>query len=77
MAPEICNSFLKCKFCKEAKVLLTEIHKQCRDKHPENRPTIMQLHHKYSQVAQKMQEENEKVWAYSFAEKPLFQIVAL
>ena len=55
MAPEICNAFLKCKFCKEAKVLLTEIHKQCRDKHPENRPTVMQLHHKYSQVAQKMQ----------------------
>ena len=29
------------------------------------------------QVAQKLREENENVWVYSFAEKPLFQIAAL
>lgn len=54
MAPEICNSFLLPKD-KEAKLLLTEIHKQCRDKDPEKRPNALKLFKSYKDVAQKLQ----------------------
>ena len=54
MAPQICNSFLLPKD-KEAKLLLTDIHKQCRDKDPERRPNAHRLFKSYREVSQKLQ----------------------
>ena len=54
MTPEICNSFLLAKD-KTAKVYLSQIHKQCRHKDPEKRPSATQLLRTYKDLQLKLQ----------------------
>lgn len=55
MAPEVCNSFLLSNKAddKQAKIYLTDIHKQCRQKEPEKRPSAHQLAKAYREVIHK------------------------
>lgn len=49
MTPEVCNAFLLTKD-KQAKLILSQIHRQCRDKDPDKRPTADQLLKTYKDV---------------------------
>ena len=49
MTPEVCNAFLLTKD-KQAKLILSGIHRQCRDKDPDKRPTADQLLKTYKDV---------------------------
>ncbi len=55
MTPEVCNSFLSKDKDRLVKVYLSQIHKQCRDKDPEKRPTASQLLKAYRDVLQMLQ----------------------
>ena len=53
MTPEVCNAFLLSKD-KQAKLILSQIHRQCRDKDPDKRPSADQLLKTYKDVQQKL-----------------------
>ena len=53
MTPEVCNAFLLSRD-KQAKLILSQIHRQCRDKDPDKRPTPDQLVKTYRDVQQKL-----------------------